>query len=168
MLCKLKTILTFSSRTDTNLSQPEDQSLINNEDNRFLVVELCVVSALECLSFRSDVEEGPQPLGKPCDVEMERMDPPTHKTNSAPPSKRKKARTEDDIEEVLVRNLKHLEERADDEEELFGKTVAATLRRFSLRQRAVAKMRIQTMLLDIEFPDDAYTHPQRTMFNQCI
>lgn len=142
MLCKLKTILTFSSRTDTNLSQPEDQSLINNEDNRFLVVELCVVSALECLSFRSDVEEGPQPLGKPCDVEMERMDPPTHKTNSAPPSKRKKARTEDDIEE-----------------ELFGKTVAATLRRFSLRQRAVAKMRIQTMLLDIEFPDEAYTHP---------
>ena len=86
-----------------------------------------------------------------------------------PPSKRKKTRVGDDVEELLVRNLKHLEERrADDEEELFGRTVAATLRRFSLRQRAVAKMRIQTMLLDIEFPEEAYIQPQHAVYNHSI
>lgn len=121
-----------------------------------------------------------------CTVEKERANLSTHEpphiTNSAelnstvsvesvapPPSKRKKSRVGDDIEELVVRNLKHLEEhRGDDEEELFGRTVAATLRRLSQRQRAVAKMRIQTMLLDIEFPEEEYIQPQHTVYNQCL
>ena len=74
-----------------------------------------------------------------------------------PPAKRKRVRKGDEIEELMVRNLKDLEERRAmkcDEEEFFGRHVAATLRRFSLRQRAQAKMRIQRVLTDVEFPDE--------------
>ena len=136
--------------------------------------------------YRSDVEDVPQPLDISCTIEKESVNLSTHEpphiTNSAelsstvsvesvapPPSKRKKSRVGDDVEELLVRNLKQLEERrGDDEEELFGRTVAATLRRLSQRQRAVAKMRIQTMLLDIEFPEEAYIQSQHTVYNHSL
>lgn len=61
------------------------------------------------------------------------------------------------MDAVIVRNLEelcqHRTSSATDEDELFGKTVAATLRRFDLRKKAMAKLRIQTVLMDIEFPD---------------
>ena len=63
----------------------------------------------------------------------------------------------DEMDAVIVRNLEELCQRRSssttDEDELFGKTVAATLHRFDLRKKAMAKLRIQTVLMDIEFPD---------------
>ena len=60
----------------------------------------------------------------------------------------------------MLRNLKNLEKKSaqkEDEDELFGKQIAATLRRLTYRQKAHAKMRIQGVLLDIEFPAEELT-----------
>ena len=69
----------------------------------------------------------------------------------------KKSRN-DDIDELLVKSLASLQEKkpkiAEDEEGLFGKQVAATLRRFTLHQKAIAKLQIQQALTTIEFPVD--------------
>ena len=45
----------------------------------------------------------------------------------------------------------------DDEDELLGRQVAATLRRFTKRQKAVAKLRIHSVLLAVEFPEEQIT-----------
>ena len=53
---------------------------------------------------------------------------------------------DEQVDNLLVRNLKALEEICTnplDEEDLFGHQVAATLRRFTARQKAQAKLRIQ-------------------------
>ena len=42
-----------------------------------------------------------------------------------------------------------------DESDLFGMQLAATLSRFTYRQRALAKMRIAQVLFEVEFPSDA-------------
>ena len=41
-----------------------------------------------------------------------------------------------------------------DEDTLFGLQVAATLRRLTSKQKATAKIRIQQVLLEIEFPTE--------------
>ena len=46
-----------------------------------------------------------------------------------------------------------------DEEGHFGHQVAATLRRYTPRQRAIAKLTIQQVLTDIEFSQDITTLP---------
>ena len=60
-----------------------------------------------------------------------------------------------DIDELLVKSLNSLQEKklkVDDDEGLFGKQVAATLRRFEPRQKALAKLKIPQCLTEIEFP----------------
>ena len=50
--------------------------------------------------------------------------------------------------------LKDLHERReDDDSEFFSKHVGATIRRFNPRQRAQVKLRIQQVLVDVEFPE---------------
>jgi len=49
-----------------------------------------------------------------------------------------------------------------DELDTFGKSVASTLRCLSPHQKAVAKVRIQQVLLDVEFGDVAVPHPVPT------
>lgn len=66
---------------------------------------------------------------------------------------------------ALLKSLKDLEERRakkqeQDEEELFGKHIAAVLHRFSPRQKAQARLRIEQVLIGVEFPDDTHTHMQ--------
>ena len=59
---------------------------------------------------------------------------------------------------MIISSLKSIsekrEQRRDDEDELFGRQVAATLRRLTSRQKAQAKLRIQQTLVDVEFPDE--------------
>ena len=63
----------------------------------------------------------------------------------------------DEVDEAIVCNLEELcqcqSSCTADEEELFGQAIADTLCRFNLRQRAVAKLRIQNVLMEIEFPE---------------
>lgn len=71
------------------------------------------------------------------------------------------------MDEMIVRTLRGIEERrqekrtqqVEDEAELFGRLVASTLRRLSARQQAMAKLKIQQLLIDIEFPDEHYFPP---------
>ena len=82
----------------------------------------------------------------------------TEPCNQACPKKKK--RKIEDIEDVMLRNLTNLEKKSaqkEDEDELFGKQIVATLRRLTYRQKAHAKMRIQGVLLDIEFPAEELT-----------
>ena len=44
-----------------------------------------------------------------------------------------------------------------DEEGHYGQQIAATLRRFTPRQKAIAKMKIQQMLFDVEFDGERST-----------
>ena len=67
-----------------------------------------------------------------------------------PLPKKRKRKDEDKGEhtyyDLLVRNLKALEQTctpSQDDDELFGRQVAATLRRFTARQKAPAKLWIQ-------------------------
>ena len=61
------------------------------------------------------------------------------------------------LDEFLVKSLGSIHEMkrakvADDEEGLFGKQVAASLRRFTAHQKAIAKLKVLQTLTDIEFP----------------
>ena len=53
---------------------------------------------------------------------------------------------------MTKKSRKRSKQRQDDEDELYGRQVAATIRRFTNREKALAKLRIQQVLLDIEFP----------------
>lgn len=82
------------------------------------------------------------------------------KANDVQPSPTlpKKRKQVDEIDGAIIRSLdslnqRHLSRSVSDEEELFGKTVAANLRRLTPRQKAMAKLRIQTVLTEIEFPE---------------
>ena len=78
--------------------------------------------------------------------------------------KRKTSRGGDDVDDIIIKSLKGIEERrqekrswqVEDEAELFGCLVASTLRRLSGRQQASARLKIQQLLMDIEFPDESY------------
>ena len=60
----------------------------------------------------------------------------------------------DDLDYLVCRTLKNISDRRqDDDSELFGRQVGATLRCLNARQRAHAKLRIQQVLLDVEFPE---------------
>jgi hypothetical protein len=77
------------------------------------------------------------------------------------PSKKKKMSKDDEIGECIIQSLKSIEEnrhalaqkQEDDEDQLFGRQVAITLHRFTSRQKAMAKLRMQQVLIDVEFPE---------------
>ena len=74
------------------------------------------------------------------------------------PSLKRKRREEqlaDEVDTMLMKNLKALDHpTVEDEEELFGRQVALILRRLPNRQRARVKLNIQAMLVDAEFPEE--------------
>ena len=87
-----------------------------------------------------------------------------------PPTQRRKGCKGDDVDAVIIQSLKGSQERwaqkvtqeeegkslMNDEEGHFGMQVAATLRRLTPRQKAIAKLRIDQVLVDVEFPAEPY------------
>ena len=71
------------------------------------------------------------------------------------PSKKQKRNNHKEDSSILTRTLVDQE----DEEELYGRQLAATLRRLSGRQKAYAKMQIQKVLLEIEYPETEKSPP---------
>ena len=66
------------------------------------------------------------------------------------------------VSQAILKSLKILEETVheqqrvvEDEDELFGKQVAMVMRRLTSKQKAMAKLQIQQVFLDVEFPPDA-------------
>lgn len=98
-------------------------------------------------------------------------------TPSPKNSRKRKISKSDEVDELLIRSLSTLQDRAvqketkeTDAEYLYGQMVCATLQRFNPRQRAAAKLRIQQLLNEIEFPPDFpmsnnFTPPQYTPNN---
>ena len=85
-------------------------------------------------------------------------------SSTQPPAKRRKSSRSKDIDELLVQSINMLQESRKKKEELddeghFAHHVAATLRRFNSRQKAVAKLRIEQVLVDVEFTQDHYSTP---------
>lgn len=78
------------------------------------------------------------------------------------PTKRKNSsQKRDEVEELMITELKEIQERRTakeltDDEGYFGQHVAATLRKFNDRQKAIAKIQIEQLLVNIEFPSDPY------------
>ena len=87
----------------------------------------------------------------------------TSPPSQPPPSKKKKIDRGTDIDEAIVASLKELRERhvarsaVIDEQVIFGKHFSAILRRFTPCQQAQARLRIEQVLVDIEFPEEAAT-----------
>ena len=59
----------------------------------------------------------------------------------------------DEVDMEIIRQLKGLEKQGQelDEEDHYGQSVAGTLRKMSPEQRALAKMRIQQILYEIQY-----------------
>ena len=75
---------------------------------------------------------------------------------------RKVSSKDDVVGEYIIQSLKNIEERRtqrqaahEDEDELFGCQIAATLHRLTSRQKAMAKLHIQQVLMDAEFPEES-------------
>ena len=67
------------------------------------------------------------------------------------------------MDEVILGSLWDLHERRSrrgvaDEQELFGQHIAAVLRGFNCRQ-VQARLRIEQVLIDVEFPEDSVMCP---------
>lgn len=80
--------------------------------------------------------------------------PNSIKSTYQPPLKKHKKL--DDVDIAIIDSLKGIEALTikDDEHELFGHQIAATLRRLSHKQKAICKLQMQQILVNIEFPDE--------------
>ena len=84
----------------------------------------------------------------------------------APPRKKRKGCNSEDVQDVIISRLREMDERRSKEVPLddnhhFALHVAGILRRLGPRQRAMAKVQIEQLLLDFEFPPEdqyAFTH----------
>ena len=85
---------------------------------------------------------------------------PHNKGNSATPSSSQSSKKQKSgVDELIVASLNNIQERREkqvkkeiDEESHFCQQVAATLRRFTTRQKAFAKLQIEQVLVNVEFP----------------
>jgi hypothetical protein len=83
-------------------------------------------------------------------------------TLTSSPDLRHKEKSTPSSSQLILKSLKALEETVqeqqkviEDEDELFGKQVAMVMRRLTSKQKATAKLRIQQVFLDVEFPPDS-------------
>ena len=78
------------------------------------------------------------------------------------PKKKKKISKDDEIGECIIQSLKSIAEnrcalaqkQEEDDDQLFGRQIAITLHRLTTKQKAIAKLRIQQVLIDVEFPEE--------------
>lgn len=78
-------------------------------------------------------------------------------------SKKRKLMRNNEEDKLIIKSLKGIEERLtqkqEDEDYLFGMLVAANMRRLNNRQKAEAKLRIQQVLVDVEYPNERHNIP---------
>ena len=86
---------------------------------------------------------------------------PTSSSVSDPRLVKQEKTSSNQVSQAILKSLKTLEETVqeqqrviEDEDELFGKQVAMVMRRLTSRQKAMAKLRIQQVFLDVEFPPE--------------
>ena len=71
------------------------------------------------------------------------------------PNKKKKKVEIDQLEDFLIKSIKDKqgEKQVDDEEDLFCKSIAHTLRRLDTKSKQLAKIKIQQLLFELEFKE---------------
>ena len=86
---------------------------------------------------------------------------PLSSSASSDPRRKEKEGVSNEVNQAILKSLKVLEETVqeqqkivEDEDELFGKQVAMVMRRLTMKQKATAKLRIQQVFLDVEFPPE--------------
>lgn len=83
--------------------------------------------------------------------------------STLPPAKRRKAGHTDEVDEALLQHLKNLDERrcppqSMTDEELFGRHVAVVLQRLPRRAQAMARLRIEQVLIHAELTEPEPTY----------
>ena len=81
--------------------------------------------------------------------------------------KRKCVTPADEVDLQILQNLKEMQQNVSEEEELFGKSVAASIRNMPPEQRAMAKIRIQQVLYDIQFQSPSAPYPYYPTQAEC-
>ncbi|XP_019853020.1 PREDICTED: uncharacterized protein LOC109582617 [Amphimedon queenslandica] len=85
---------------------------------------------------------------------------------SPPIKKRKKV---EDVDYAILESLKGIEasrmQAVKEDEELFGHHIAATLHRLSDKQKAICKLQMQQVLVNVEFPKEHEHYHYEQSFN---
>ena len=87
--------------------------------------------------------------------------------SSVPPATRKRKRREsgiDEVDEALLSTLDKLHQHQDGEK-AFGEHIASCLRQLNPHQRAIARVEIDKVLLNLQFPEDPYASSNYYNFN---
>ena len=70
----------------------------------------------------------------------------------------------DELDTALLKRLEGLQQQQDGEA-AFGEHVASCLRQMNPRQRALARIEIDKVILNIQFPEDSYSNDPYYTFN---
>lgn len=80
-------------------------------------------------------------------------------SNSQPPRPKRAKHTHNSVESEMIKCIQEIKERRatpgrqDTEEDYFGKHVAEVLKRLPNRAKAIARLEIEKILLEAEYPD---------------
>ena len=97
-------------------------------------------------------------------IEIDRSSPLGFQERSR--KKKKLACESIEVDKALLSSLHNLQrDQSEDEAGSFGEHVASRLRHFTNRQRAIACIEINKLLLKIEFPNDPYFNPHSSHYN---
>ena len=128
----------------------------------FIKVQNYCSDLIVCSHIESEENENSQPVSPAPEPSGVRQ----------PVAKKRKVNKLDDPNTFILKNVPDIQERRSskaevaDSEAHFGSHVAATLRRLEPRQRAMAKLQIDQVLLNAEFPCEPNFHASNfTMYN---
>ena len=113
------------------------------------VNSLCIL----CCSRTSDGNISDTVPGVDFSESAASLDTVNPSVSTLPPAKRRKAGHRDEVDEALLQHLENLDERrcqpqSMTDEELFGRHVATVLQRLPGRAQAMARLRIEQVLID--------------------
>ena len=118
-----------------------------------------------CICYRTTDSAASTPVLQPS-VQGTANTPVRPPTSTAQGMSRKCKRQErniDEVDEAILSRIDRLQQ--EDGEEAFGKHVAACLRQMNPRQRAITRIEIEKLLLNMQFPDDPYSPYTSNYYN---
>jgi len=136
-----------------------------------IVQRWCMCAYSLILNSVQDLDPPNQDLSQPMSPASETSSKSASPEPTEPPPKRKRKGGNNEADDALlllsrsalerrsVRDKKKPEKQVTprNTETNYGLEIAETLNRFTLRQRALAKFRIQQVLLEVEFPDEIHS-----------
>ena len=127
-----------------------------------------VLISCQYIYFRSVTPASSTPASIRLSTPVNLSSPPPPTPQSRSKSRKRKKQQADEVDDALLARLEGIQKEKQDEEGSFCESIASQLRTFTNRQKAVAYVEINKLLLNIEFPSDPYitqSHPH-TSSNQ--